>query len=92
MLEAAIKSTMENPVKFTSSKSVSLPIKIVPPGSNLLVRPQGVSSLVVDQAIDEGLLGRPFLKAIGFDSKSHLERVGKLFDGKHVNEFNPSTI
>ncbi len=49
----------------------------------------GVPFLVVDQPMEEVLLGRPFLKAIGFDLESHLEKVGRYVDGKHMDVSSP---
>lgn len=41
---------------------------------------------VGDHKMDEVLLRRAFLQSLGFDSKAHFEKVGKLVSGKHVDE------
>ncbi len=87
-LEAAVNGTEDNPIKFTASKSATLSITIALPGSHLPVRTREVGFLTVDQDMGEVLLGRPFLKAIGFDLKTHFEKVGPLVDDKHLYELN----
>lgn len=58
------------------------------PEYNLSVQLHGVRSLVVDHEMDEVLLGRPFLKSLGFDLETHLEKVGKHIGGKHIDEID----
>ncbi len=48
-------------INFTSSQSIVISITIVLPGSEMPVRLRGVSFIVVNQHMDEILLGRPFL-------------------------------
>lgn len=60
------------------------------PGSNLLIRIRGVKCIVVDQQMDEVLLGRPFFKAISIDMISHLEGVKGILHDKHISELEPA--
>jgi len=83
-LECAFKT--ESRVKFTASRSVVLSITIVLPGSNIPVRIRGIEFIVVDQPMDEVLLGRPFLKAIGFDLNRHLEEVRDKVHDRDINK------
>ena len=78
--------------KFSASKSVILNLTIILPGSNIRVRIRGVKFYVVDQDMDECLLSRSLLQSMGFNLTDHLERVHHMIDGKHVDEFDPSTI
>lgn len=71
-LGAVVKRTKENPVEFSASREMTFGITIVLLGSNLPVRLRGVKFLIVDQEMDEVILGRPFLCAIGLDLESHL--------------------
>ena len=72
-----------------SSRSVILTITIYLPGSNIPVRVRGVEFFVVDQAMDEILLGRPFLHSIGFNLEHHLVRVRNDIHDKHVEDLDP---
>jgi len=83
-LECAFKT--DSSVKFTASRSVALAITIVLPGSNIPVRIRGIEFIVVDQPMDEVLLGRPFLKAIGFDLNRHLENVRNEVHNKDISK------
>lgn len=91
-LATAIKSTKPNPITFTASQTAQLSLTISLPGSNLPVRIRGIKFLVVDQKMDEVLLGRPFLRAIGFDLEKHLESVATMIDGKHIEELSPTRL
>lgn len=61
-LSTAISSTTSNPITFTASRRVTLSVTIILPNTHLPIRIHGVPFLVVDQEMDEALLGRPFLK------------------------------
>lgn len=91
-LSTAIKSKPDANIEFTASSTVELGVTINLPGSNLPVRIRGVTFLVVDQDMSEVLLGRPFLKAIGFDLNYHLQQVGKFVDGKHIAELETNCL
>ncbi len=88
-LVGAFKTEKET---FTASKSVSLNITLILPGSNIRVRIRGVKFHIVDQDMDELLLSRSLLQSMGFNLKEHLERVHHMIDGKHVDELEPDTI
>ena len=74
--------------KFFASNSVVLTATIYTPGSNMPVRVRGIEFYIVDQDMDEILLGRPFLNAIGLNLKYHLIRVHTEINGKHVDEID----
>lgn len=42
--------------------------------------------------MNEELQGEPFLKAIGFDVKTHLENVLSIIDGRHMKDFNSQDV
>lgn len=63
----AIRSTAGQVITFTSSQTVVSSVTIVLPGSNIPVRIRDVQFFIVDQEVYEVLLGRPFLREIGFD-------------------------
>ena len=79
-------------VKFTASGKAQLTFAIYLPGTNIPVRVHGVSFIIVDYNMDEILLGRPFLKAIGFDLNDHLQRVHNLIHEKNIDEINTEQI
>ena len=54
--------------------------------------PGGVYATVVDQEMDEVLLGRPLLNKLGFDLKSHLETVKSSLHGKRFDERNEADV
>lgn len=85
-LQTAINGSAKNQIRFTASQSVSTSITLLMPDSELPVRVRGVDFIVVDQDMDEVLLGRPFLKAIGFNLRTHLEEVGQSIHNRHVDE------
>lgn len=91
-LSAAMESTKSNPTNLSACRTTQLPIKIMLPGSNLPVHTRGVKFHVVDQEIDEALLGRPFLCAIGFDLEKHLESVAPMIDGMHSDDLSMSML
>lgn len=43
-------------------------------------------NLIVDSAMEEVLLGRPLLHAIGFILRDHLKRFQSIVNDKHVGE------
>jgi hypothetical protein len=72
-LTACIKSTAAGDIEITADSMVRVNIVISLPCGPLRLR--RVEFLVVDQEMDEVLLGRPLLAALGFDLTSHLEKV-----------------
>ena len=78
--------------KFTSSAKVRLTFKFSLPGSNIPVRVRGVEFIIVNDEMDEILLGRPFLNKIGFDLSEHLRRIHPFIHDKHVDEIDPDKI
>lgn len=88
-LIAAFKTETET---FTSSMSALLNITLILRGSNIRVRIRGIKFHIVDQDMDEVLLSRPLLQAMGFNLTEHLERVHHLIDDKHVDDLNPDKI
>lgn len=42
--------------------------------------------------MDETLIGRPFLNAIGFNLRDHLLKVSESIDGKHISEIKPNLV
>ena len=75
-------------VKFTASGKAKLTFTLYLPGTNVPVRVHGVYFIIVDDTMDEILLGRPFLEAIGFDLNDHLQRVHKLIHEKNIGDIN----
>lgn len=84
VFELACSSKAETEDRFKANKKTTLSILIHLPGSNLPVRLRGVEFHVCDSPMKEVLLGRPFLKAIGFDLQAHLESVGSEVHGKDL--------
>lgn len=84
----AIKNTDVMQEELVATSTLKLDIMIILPGSNIPVRIRGVKFLVVDQEMDEVLLGRSLLRSLGFDLKKHLESVARQVDGKSVEELN----
>ena len=80
-LDAAIK--LPGDVPFTTSSVVNLCITISLPCGPLRLR--NVEFLVVDQQIDEILLGRPRLKCLGFDLDSHMQRIQTTMDNADIS-------
>lgn len=62
-------------ISFTDSRDAEITLTIILPGSQLPVRIRGVRFLIIDQTMDEVLLGLPLLKALKFDLRQHLEQV-----------------
>ena len=91
-LSSAIRGSSENRIAFTASQTVDLSITIVLPETYLPIRIHQVPFLVVDQEMDEIFLGRPLLKKLGFDLKSHLESVGQVVNEKSFEEPNTGAI
>ena len=81
-----------NEDSFSASAKVNLTITIFLPGSRIPLRIRGVDFLVVDNEMDELLLGRPFLKSIGFDFKEHLLRIHSEIHDKDVSEIDPNIL
>ena len=79
-------------VKFTASSKAKLTFTLYLPGTNVPVRVHGVYFIIVDDTMDEILLGRPFLEAIGFDLNDHLQRVHKLIHEKNIGDINTEKI
>lgn len=73
-------------ISYSASRSTKLPITIILPGSNIPVRIRGIEFLITDQDMEEVLLGRPFLKSIGFDLTKHLVTVRDDVHDKDINE------
>lgn len=48
--------------------------------------------IVVEAKMYEVLLGRPFLKHIGFNLKENLEGVGSIVDGRNFYDLEPEKI
>ena len=79
-------------VKFTASGKAKLTFTLYLPGTNVPVRVHGVYFIIVDDTMDEILLGRPFLEAIDFDLNDHLQRVHKLTHEKNIGDINTENI
>lgn len=92
LLKLAIANATEQGSDFTASRTSYMSVTIVLNGSNIPVRIRGVEFAVVDQEMDEVLLGRPFLKAIGFDLEEHLQRVHRHVHDKHIEELQSSRV
>ena len=82
----------ETTKSYSATRSVILSIVIHLPGSNIPVRIRGVEFLVVDQQMDETLLGRPFLNRIGFNLEDHLKHVRHAINNKHISDINPREV
>lgn len=54
-------------------------VSIIQPGLNIPVHVRGVDITVEDGEMGELLLGRPFLKLLGFNLRSRMERVKGIF-------------
>lgn len=71
-------------IMFTAQRDTKLSLTIILPGSHLPVRIRGVRFLIVDQQMDEVLLGRPLLKELWFDLVQPLEQVWEQVQNKQV--------
>lgn len=91
-LEAAVKGTKDNPILFSASKTATLSLTIMLPGSNIPVRIRGVKFYIVDQEMGEVLIGRPFLKAIGFNLNDHLSEVSSYVNGRDIRDISPPKV
>ena len=78
--------------KITSLAKDRLTFTIYLPGFNVPVRVRGVEFIIVNDEMDEILLGRPFLNKIGFDLNDHLRRIHPLIHGKHVDQIDPDKV
>ena len=83
VLESAFKTDCT--VQFLASRSVVLSITIFLPVSNIPVRIRGIEFLITDQEMNEVLLGRPFLKAIGFNLHQHLREVREIVHNQDIS-------
>ena len=73
-------------ISFTASRSTTLDITIILPGSNIPIRIRGVEFIITDQEMDEILLGRPLLHSIGFDFHQHLLKVRSEIHDKDLSK------
>lgn len=91
VLEPAVKVRGQTGV-LTASGKTKLSLTIVLPNTGLPVRIRDVDFLISDEEMAEVLLGRPLLKAMGFDLAKHLQKVGGAIDGKSEEELKANTI
>lgn len=89
-LNCAINTSKD--VQFTASKRIEISITIMLPGSKLPLRVHKVPFLIVDQNMDEAIIGRPFLKRIGFDLHDHLIRSQCRINGKNFEDIDTEEI
>jgi hypothetical protein len=82
-LAACVKYTRAGDIEITSDRMVRMNIVISLPCGQLRLR--RLKFLVVDQEMDEVLLGRPLLAALGFDLTSHLEKVFDQIDDMDIS-------
>jgi hypothetical protein len=82
-LAAYVKSTRAGDIEITADRMVRMNIVISLPCGPLRLR--RVEFLVVDQEMDEVLLGRPLLATLGFDLTSHLEKVFDQVDDMDIS-------
>lgn len=93
-LEPAFK--LPKNVSFTASSTIKIDVQVILPCGKLLLR--NTPFLVVDQEMDEVLLGRPLLKHIGFDLNDHLTELVKeekefdISDSINTVDFAPKKI
>lgn len=84
--------TNSKEVKFTASASVVLTFTIYLPGPNIPVRVRGIEFYIIDQEMEEILLRRPFLNAIGFNLTDHLFRIHSISHDKHEDKLNQQEL
>ena len=84
--------TTANQVEYNASKRLTISITIILPGSNLPLRVHRVPFMVVNQKMEESIMGRSFLKKIGFDLHDHLLRTQYKTNGKQFDELNSEDI
>eukprot|EP00737_Agarophyton_chilense_P004293 gb/GEZJ01005328.1/.p1 GENE.gb/GEZJ01005328.1/~~gb/GEZJ01005328.1/.p1 ORF type:complete len:362 (-),score=51.23 gb/GEZJ01005328.1/:2083-3168(-) len=90
ILELALNR--ENPANgSTASGKIQLSLTIVLASTGLPVGIRDVSFLVADGAMAEVLLGRLFLKAIGFDLGKHLHEIETAIVGMSEKELRAKT-
>ena len=85
-MELKVAFDTDKSITFTASRSARLDTTIILPGSNIPVRIRGVKFIITDQEMNEILLGRPLLKAIGFDFHRHLLSVRDKVHDKDFSE------
>lgn len=90
--KTAILSSVSQEIAFTASRTTNLTITLTLPGSNIPLRIRGIKFFIVDQDMDEILLGRTLLKSIGFDLNEHLARVRDIVHNKHVDDISTQEI
>ena len=78
--------------KFTSSAKARVTFTIYLPDSSIPLRVRGVEFIIVNDKMDEILLGRPFLNIIGSDLSEHLQRIHPLIQNKHEDEIDSNKI
>lgn len=86
VFESAFKNSKTAATKCTCSSTVTIPVTIIVPGCNIPVRIRDVEFFVCEEEMDEIILGRHFLKAIGFDLQEHLLQVGNSINNKSIND------
>jgi hypothetical protein len=77
-LAACVMSTTMGPVEITAESIIRCNIVLNLPCGPLRLR--RVEFLIIDQEMDEVLLGRPLQASLGFDLTSHLEKVFDSID------------
>ena len=87
-LDAAIK--LPGGVPFPASAIVKFCITISLPCGPLRLR--NVEFLVIDQPMDEILLGRPLLRCLGFDLDTPLEGIRTKMDNANVSSSMSESI
>ena len=76
----------DNSMKVAATAFTTLTIVLKLPGSNIPVRFRDIKFFIADFEKGEVLLGRPFLKSIGFDLDQHLEQVGSNEDDQEEKQ------
>ena len=91
-LQVAIRDNNDDHSCFTASSVIKVSILIILPGSRLPLRLHGVPFYVVDQQMNEVILGRSFLQKIGFNLDNHLTKVSSRINGKQFEHLNEDEV
>ena len=80
----------EQQINFTAPHKIIISVTIYLPGTNIPVCIRDVELFATDQEMSEVILGRPFLKALGFDLKTHLLEVHDQVHNKRMTDLENS--
>ena len=90
-LKMALKQDSCSQTQFSASHEVILDITIYLPDTSIPVKIRNVKFIVTDQDMDELILGRSFLHAIGFNLRNHLSEIHHDINGRCIEDLISNT-